>query len=226
MEKLGTTTLGAKKFDTKKLVLLAVLAAIAYLVVFVFRIPVVAFLKYEPKDVIITIAGFIFGPLSSIMISFVVSLVEMVTISETGPIGAIMNFISTVAFAGTAAFIYKKAHTMKGAVIGLLTGTVVMTVLMLLWNYLITPIYMGVPRVKVEEMLLPVFLPFNLFKAGLNTAFTLIIYKPLINILRKSHILPPAADTVAVKKQNIIIIYVFAAFLIGTCVAVFYFINR
>ena len=53
----------------KKLVLIAMLAAIAYIMVFVIRIPVVLFLKYEPKDVIITIAGFMMGPMASFIIS-------------------------------------------------------------------------------------------------------------------------------------------------------------
>ena len=42
----------------KKLVTLAMLSAIAYLVMFMFRIPIVLFLKYDPKDTIIAIAGF------------------------------------------------------------------------------------------------------------------------------------------------------------------------
>ena len=38
---------------------------------------------------------------------------------------------------------------------------------MLLWNYLITPIYMGMDREEiVVPMLIPVFLPFNLVKAA------------------------------------------------------------
>ena len=55
----------------RKLILLSVFAAIAYLIVSLVRIPVVLFLKYEPKDVIITVAGFLLGPLSSLIISAV-----------------------------------------------------------------------------------------------------------------------------------------------------------
>ena len=47
-------------FDTKKMVLLAMLATIAYLMVALIRIPVILFLNYEPKDVIIVICGFLF----------------------------------------------------------------------------------------------------------------------------------------------------------------------
>jgi hypothetical protein len=56
------------KFPIKKLVLLAMLAAVAYLIVSVIRIPVVLFLSYEPKDVVITIGGFLLGPMASFII--------------------------------------------------------------------------------------------------------------------------------------------------------------
>ena len=173
----------------KKLVLIAMLAAIAYIMVFVIRIPVVLFLKYEPKDVIITIGGFIMGPTAAFVISLIVSLIEMVTISETGPIGALMNLLSTCAFACSAAFVYKKKHTIGGAIAGLGVGTVVMVAVMLLWNWLITPFYQGAPREAVEAMLLPIFLPFNLLKAGLNSAFILGLYKPLVTALRKTRLI-------------------------------------
>ena len=78
---------------TKKLTTVAMLCAIAYLVMVIGRIPVVLFLKYDPKDVIITMGGFMFGPIASLAISVIVSLVEMFTVSDTGLIGCIMNII-------------------------------------------------------------------------------------------------------------------------------------
>ena len=177
---------------TKKIVLLAMMAALAYLVMVLIRIPVVMFLKYEPKDVIITIAGFIFGPLEAFIVSAVVSLVEMFTVSDTGWIGAIMNLVSTCSFACVAALVYKKKHTLKGAVIGLLTGIVSMVIVMLLWNYILTPIYMGYPREAVAALLPTVFLPFNLLKGGLNAAITMLLYKPVVITLRKAGLIPPS----------------------------------
>ena len=175
-----------KSFTPKQMVMLALLAAISYMIVSLIRIPVVMFLKYEPKDVIITIGGFLFGPMASFVVSLLVSLIEMVTISETGPIGALMNLLSTSCFACTAAIIYKKNRTLKGAILALVIGTVFMTAAMLLWNWLFTPLYMGYPRDAVAAMLVPVFLPFNLLKAGLNSAFVLFLYKPLVTALRKT----------------------------------------
>ena len=79
----------------RKLILLAMLAAMAYIMVSLIRIPVVLFLKYEPKDVIVTIGGFLLGPMTAFLASLVVSLVEMVTISDTGIIIA-AKIISTI----------------------------------------------------------------------------------------------------------------------------------
>ncbi len=216
----------SSRMDTKKLTVLAVMTALAYISVMIIKVPVplpgVSFLKYEPKDVIITIGGFMFGPLASLIMSVVVSLIEMITISETGPIGALMNFISTCAFACTASAIYKKFHTIKGAVSGLSIGTIVMAALMLAWNYLITPIYMGFPREAVAELLLPAFLPFNLLKAILNSGITMLIYKPLSNIMKKTHVLPESTSVNgsegSVKRYAFI--YIIAAFAIITCIAV------
>ena len=176
---------------TKRICTIGMLSAVAYLVVSIIRIPIVMFLKYEPKDVVITIGGLIYGPMASLIISVIVSVIEMFSISDTGIWGLIMNILSTCSFACIAAWIYKRKRSMKGAVAGLMIGTGVMVVIMLLWNYLITPIYLGYPREAVAAMLPSVFLPFNLFKGGLNAAITLLLYKPVVTALRKASLIEP-----------------------------------
>ena len=175
---------------TKKMVMSAMLVAIAFLMTVVIHITVFGFLTYEPKDVVITIGGFLFGPLVSSVISVLVAGIEFLTISSTGPWGLLMNILASVSFCVPASFIYKKKHTMQGAIIGLRAGIVIMTIMMLLWNYFVTPIYMGVPREQVAGMLATVFLPFNLIKATLNAGWTLLLYKPVVTGLRKTGLLP------------------------------------
>ena len=203
--------------SVKKMVLLAMLAATAYIIVALIRIPVVAVppLSYEAKDVVITIGGFMLGPMAAFIISLVVSLVEMVTISTTGPIGAIMNLLSSCSFACVASLIYKKKHTIFGALMGLICGTVTMVALMILWNWLITPIYLGYPRAAVEIMLIPIFLPFNALKGGLNTALVLALYKPLTTALRRAHLLPQTTSSHKKAKPGV---YILAGLLLATCV--------
>lgn len=181
--------MNAQYSKTRRLTLLAMLSALAYVVMVVGRIPIVMFLRYDPKDVIITFAGLLFGPLSSLVISVLVSVVEMFTVSDTGPIGCIMNIVATCCFACTAAWIYRRRRTLGGAVLGLVAGTLLMTAAMLLWNYWLTPLYLGYPRAAVADMLVPIFLPFNLFKGGLNAALTLLLYKPALRGLRRAHLI-------------------------------------
>jgi hypothetical protein len=69
-------------------------------------------------------------------------------------------------------------------------GYLLMVVMMILWNYVVTPFYMGVPRGEVAKMLIPVFLPFNAVKGALNVALTLIMYKPIMHALRRAHLIP------------------------------------
>ena len=205
-----------QKMSTKELTTLAMLTAIAYALVCTVRIPIVLFLKYEPKDVVITIGGFLLGPGAVLTSSLVVALIEMFSISDTGIIGCIMNLLSTCSFAFTAAYVYKRRHTMAGAIAGLLAGTVVMVTTMLLWNYLITPLYMtGTSRSDIAGMLVPVFLPFNLLKAGLNSGFILLLYKPVVNGLRRAGLLPASHGGKANARIGITVI---AAVLLITCI--------
>ncbi len=174
---------------TKKLTTAGMLCALAYGATLIGRIPIVLFLKYDPKDSIIAIGGLLLGPLTSFAVALIVSLAEMFTISETGILGFLMNVISSCSFACTAALIYKKKTRRSGAMIGLFCGWGSMVLIMLLWNYLITPVYMGYPREAVAELLIPVFLPFNLMKGGLNAAFAMILYKPVVTAFRYAHLL-------------------------------------
>lgn len=171
---------------------LAMLTALTYVAMLLSKMlpQVSGFLQMDVKDTVVCIGGFLFGPLSAAIISIVVALVEMFTVSDTGVIGLIMNVLATCAFCCTASFVYKKLRTRKGAVLGLALGTLVLTVVMLLWNYLITPIYMHMDRSVVAAMLPTVFLPFNLVKGGLNMALTLILYKPVVTALRKARLAP------------------------------------
>ena len=214
-----------KRTGTKVIATLAMLAAIAYIVmllshlipVFSF-IPSAPFLKYDPKDVIIAVGGFIMGPMAALAVTVVVSLIEMVTISTTGIIGFVMNVLSTAAFACTASAIYKKNRTMTGAILGLLAGVVTMTVVMLLWNYLITPLYMHVDRAVIVNMLLPAFLPFNFITAILNAALTLLIYKPVVRGLRRANLVPPQTSSSTARKGLTTGVMLVAAVLLITCV--------
>jgi len=177
----------ASRNTTKKMVILAMFSALAYVTMLVGRIHIgfAPFLKYDPKDIFIVLAGFIYGPVSALLVTIVVAFIEMFTVSDTGWIGFFMNVISSAAFACIASLIYKKRRCILNAVLGVVAGTVAMVVLMLIWNYIMTPIYMHVSRDAVVAMLIPVFLPFNLIKGSINAAFTIVFFKPLEIVFKK-----------------------------------------
>ena len=205
------------QIDIRKLTTLAMLSAMAFALAAFVRVPIVLFLRYDPKDVIIAIAGLIYGPIAAFIVAVVVSVTQMFTVSQTGPIGLMMNIIASTAFCCTAALIYKKNRTLKGAVIGLVVASIFATAVMMMWNYIITPIFMNVPREQVVALMIPAFLPFNLISNTLNAALTLLLYKPVRAALQTSRMMPQAENEGRTGKFSLGIV-VSALFLIATCV--------
>ena len=60
---------------TKRIVTISMLCAITYLVMAVGRIPVVLFLKYDPSDIVVTLGGLIWGPMTAFTVSGVILIV-------------------------------------------------------------------------------------------------------------------------------------------------------
>ena len=194
--------------NTRRLTVLAMLAAVAFALAFFSHfLPAVGgnFLKYDPKPVIVTVAGFLYGPVAALSVSAVVALLELFTVSDTGWIGLIMNVLTTAGFACTASLFYARHRRIGGAAIGLGAATLVTTALMLLWNYLITPLYMHIPREAVAAMLPTVFLPFNLLQGIANTALTLMLYRPLTGALRAAKLLPPSTGAPKSRKTTLLV---------------------
>ncbi len=207
----------------KEIVCIGMLCALAYAIMALSKlipINIAGFLNFDFKDVIIAICGFLFGPLPAVIVSIIVSLIEMITISSTGPIGLLMNVLSTCAFVVPAAIFYRAKRKFSSAVIGLLMGIVCMAIIMVLWNWLITPLYMGIPREEVVSMLLPVFLPFNLVKGAMNAAITLLIYNPIVTALRKANLVPKSSSTTPKKKGLSLGVTLISLFIIVSLVLV------
>jgi riboflavin transporter FmnP len=183
------------------MVAIAIFAALAYVSVALIRIPVM-FLTFDFKDVIVTVCGLFYGPLAAVTLAVVVPLLEFITISDTGVYGLIMNFLSSFAIAFTASLIYKFKKTLLGAIIGLVSGVFAVTAVMMLANLLITPYFMHAPVETVVSMIPTVLLPFNFTKAVLNAAVTLLLYKPISRILKKSRLSGREISDVAVEEEQ------------------------
>ena len=202
-----SATPARSKMDTKTITSIAMLTGISVIIAWMSKLmPPVMFLDFDFKHVVVCVGGFTFGPMAAV-IGILASFIEFITFSGTGPFGFLMNALGTCSFCCTASWVYKRNHTKKGAVLGLSAGLVVMVIVMLLWNYLITPIYMTVngelvTRAQVAAMLPTLFLPFNLAKGGMNMAATLLLYKPVVTALRASGLVPPS-QSAEVKKFNL-----------------------
>lgn len=215
-----------KKYDIRKLTVIAMFSALAYISTFIFHFPVM-FLTFDPKDAIITIGAMFFGPVSGILMSAIVALAELATISDTGPYGLIMNFISSATFSFVAPLIYKHRRKLSGAIIGLLCSVITVTSVMMVANLLITPYYMGATIAEVLNLIPTLLLPFNLAKALLNAGLVLILYKPTTTALRAVKLIDkkPAAASGKSNIKNTFIIAIISIIVIAISISVFYLIS-
>ncbi len=201
-----------------KVIGISVFSALAFVVAFICNIipPVSGFLSLDAKDAVISIASFVYGPLSGVIIAFIAALLEFLTFSTTAWYGFIMNFASSAVFALTAALIYRFKRTLNGALIGLLAAVIATTGVMLVLNNFVTPIYlvqfMGMPKTVATETvidLLPkVLLPFNLAKSIMNAALAMLLYKPVVIALRKARIAKGGNSSVGFNKNSVMILII------------------
>ena len=87
-----------KKIDIKKISVVGVLCAVAYLCMFILKFKV-GFLSFDLKDAFLCIISFIYGPIYGVVSAFLVALIEFLTVSDTGVYGFLMDAVSGIAFA-------------------------------------------------------------------------------------------------------------------------------
>jgi len=169
------------------MVKIAVLSALAIVFMLLLRFPLIpsaAYLEYDPADIPVLIGGFMYGPVSGLLITLIVSFIQAVSVSaSSGWIGFAMHVIATGTFVLVSSCIYKKIHTYKGAIIALVAGTIAMTIIMVPANLIFTPMF-GVPIETVKAGITVTVIPFNFLKAAINSVITLLLYKPLSRILK------------------------------------------
>lgn len=158
--------------------MLGVLASISVLLSLVNwpLFPSAPHLRFETADIPVLIAGFAFGPGAGLLVSFVMAVLMAAITGLDGVVGAMMHFLSTGSLVLVASLIYRRRHTLGGAIIGLIAGSIVHTVLMPLVNLGVIPIVYGFSREQIVAML-PILFAFNAAKSGLNSIITLVLYK-------------------------------------------------
>ena len=180
------------KKTTRKLTELAMLAAVGIVLTSVVPgfpiIPGAGHLLFDFADIPIAIGAFMYGPISGLIITAIVSLFQaLTTAAGDGLYGAVMHFLATGSYVLVAGLIYKNRKTRKRAAIAMGAGTLTMCIVMIPANMFLTPIYLEQVRGMVPDLaktvafgfILPAVVPFNLIKAGVNSVLTFFIYKPL-----------------------------------------------
>lgn len=192
-----------KKISIHVMTKVAILAVLAFILQqFSFPVPMLpVFLKLDASDLPAVIGGFALGPAAGVAIVALKNMLHLFQTSTAG-IGELSNFLVGAAFVLPASFIYQYTKTKKGAFLGLALGCIMMPLVGLLTNYfIILPFYaktvmpmeniirLGTivnPNIdSLRTLLLYGILPFNLLKAIVLSALTLLIYKRVSPLLSK-----------------------------------------
>lgn len=188
-----------KTLSVQYLTRIAVLTALSS-ILFMISIPIVAFYSLDLSNLPVLLGAFSMGPIPGLIILGLKSLIGCLT-SSTMYVGELADFIMGAAFVLPAALIYQRNKSRKGALIGMITGTVALILAGCLTNaYLLIPFYMkafgmpmeaiigmcaqALPFVDTElKVILFVTAPFNLLKGVVLCVLTYMIYKPLSPLL-------------------------------------------
>lgn len=188
----GNRVLTSKqKISTKQMVAMAMLSAISIVFITLVRFPIfpaAPFLEYDPADIPILIGTFLYGPIAGFILTVIVSVIQGATVSAgSGIIGIIMHIVATGSCTLIAGTIYFRNKTRKSAVIALTVGAITMTIAMVLLNLVLTPLFMGAPLEAVLAMMVPIIIPFNLVKSGMNCFITFFLYKSISHVIKSQH---------------------------------------
>ena len=206
-----------------RLAAIALFIAIAYISSLLFPIKV-QFLTLDIKDAFITIGALYFGPLAGIIIAGAVSFLEFLWGSSTGVYGLIMNFLGSAAFSAVASLVYTRRKSLINAVFALLCACITTVVVMLAANLVITPLFMasrGMTKQAIEEMILPLLLPFNAIKSILNAALVLLLYKPISLALKKARLGDGEKVKVGMNKNSMVVAVVAVLLIAASLVFLF-----
>lgn len=176
-----------QKGKIKQMVAVSMLSTIAYvLMMFDFPFPgLPPFLQIDFSEVPALLAAIIFGPAAGVMVEAIKNVLHYgITGSFTGvPVGQLANFVAGILFILPVSYLFRKKHTVKRLSIGLVFGTVLMTFMMGLLNYvIILPAYtwfLGADPMSSQMMLdliLKGIAPFNLIKGTIITLLFIALY--------------------------------------------------
>lgn len=171
------------KWGTKQLVTMALMCAIGAIFMYV-QIPILPsapFLSYDPSLVPAMVCGFAYGPVSGLTVGVLAVVIHALTTGDW--VGGLMNIVAAIFFILPAALTYKKLHSFRGAVIGLVLGIICATAASIVSNLTIG-VWFWYPSMDfIMPLIAPAIIPFNLIKTALNSVLTLAVYKAISNLI-------------------------------------------
>ena len=199
--------------NVNRLVKISLLVAMAFvLMLFEFPIPgFPPFLKLDFSDLPALIGGFALGPVAGVIIEGGKVILNLVFHgSYTGGVGEFANFLIGGSFVFVASYIYHKNKTKKNAIIGLIIGTIVMTIVGALFNYyILIPLYAtimgGMSNVigfsaegnsnigSLVGIIVLGITPFNIIKGTIVSLITFVSYKRISPLISRENILAEQA---------------------------------
>lgn len=199
--------------NVNRLVKISLLVAMAFiLMLFEFPIPgFPPFLKLDFSDLPALIGGFALGPVAGVIIEGGKVILNLVFHgSYTGGVGEFANFLVGGSFVFVASYIYHKNKTKKSAIIGLIIGTIVMTIVGALLNYyILIPLYAtimgGMSNVigfaaegnssigSLVGIIVLGITPFNIIKGAIVSLITFVSYKRISPLISRENILAEQA---------------------------------
>jgi riboflavin transporter FmnP len=204
----STNTLkGAERtgMRTRKIAACGMFAAIAaVLMFFEFPLPVAPpFYKLDLSEIPVLIGTFAFGPIAGVVIEFLkIAVKTAIKGTSTAFVGEIANFVIGCSMVIPAGIIYKMNKSRKTAVVGLVTGTLVMAAAGAMINaFVLPPAYSaayGMPldaiigmgtavNASVKDVFTFVLIcvaPFNLIKGVVVSVLTLFLYKRISRFVK------------------------------------------
>lgn len=179
-----------------KLIVIALLGAISLILFFIsFPLPMLPpYLKVDFSDIPAIIAGIIFSPLAGVLVLLVKNGLYFIMTGATDPVGVVANFIAGSVFIAPVAYFYHKTKSVKGVLLGLIIGTLAMTIVMGILNYIvILPAYaafLGMemnPTVKLYTVAVGI-LPFNILKGIIVSLLFVPLFIKLADWIQTQHL--------------------------------------
>ena len=189
------------KSNISKMAIVGVLSAIAYILMFMeFSVPLMpVFIKMDLSDFPALIGSLAVGPVGGVIIALIKNLLHL-TVTSTGGVGELSNFILNAVFVLPAGFLYKRKKSKKSACGGAILGAILMALFSVVSNYFVVyPVYYNfmpkdtilaayqaiLPGMKsILQCLICFNMPFTIVKGLLSVAITMLVYKPLSPILK------------------------------------------